>query len=118
MKKVIFGTVLMLVFSNFTCSEEKVSCDGYFPCCMKTEVENYLRDYSPAEQVKAHIRKYVDNNGRYLYVFDPGSNFADWMYTYKDEDCNEICESGGIAGVNTCSDLNLIFVEKVWEDPR
>lgn len=63
---------------------------------MQVAIDNYLDNYPDAMQKPASISKYLYQN-KEVYVFDPGSGFSDFLFTVKDENCNSICEFGGIA---------------------
>ena len=118
MKKLGFGIFLMFLFSNFTCEEDLDLCNNAYPCCMQETIDNYLLNYQPAQASKANIIRYSDQDGNAIFSFDPGSDFADWMYEYVDVDCQTICNRGGIGGIDTCQDYVLSFVDTVWIDPR
>ena len=113
MKKLWLFTVLVGLFTNFTCESEYPECKGNYPCCMQDDIELYRKDYQAHESWMAYIVKY-DYEGQPIYMFDPGPQYADWLIEYVDEDCNVLCERGGIAGIDTCSDYELTPIDTIY----
>lgn len=112
-KSLVFIFILILT----TCDNENKIQD--YPDCMQGVIDNYLIDYpNPAPQ-PASIGKYKYEN-QDLYVFDPGSGFADWLFSAVNKNCIVVCEFGGIAGIQTCNDWDseAKFIQIVWEDNR
>lgn len=100
-----------------------LSCNGgedikNYPQCMQVTIDNYIDNYPKPKEEPASISKYLFQNKK-VYIFDPGSGFADILFTVVDENCNSICEFGGIAGIQTCSDWeDAKFLGVVWKDNR
>jgi hypothetical protein len=112
-KSFIFIFILILT----TCDNENEIQD--YPDCMQEVIDNYLNNYPISGSKPATISKYKYKNQE-LYIFDPGSGFADWLFSAVNKNCIVVCEFGGIAGIQTCSDWDseAKFIKIVWKDKR
>ena len=110
MKFRIFYPLLFLFV--FCCTNDSENDD--YPNCLDTYIDTALNQ-GPTTP-RASIDKYdFDNKEVYLVSIQ---NFPDGMAIVVDEDCEIICEMGGIAGI-ICDGFNeAVFLESIWEDPR
>ncbi len=113
MTKFLFLTLVIILLS---CSNNDEN-DNY-PICMQTTIDNYVKNYPEPTQQPATISKYLYQN-KNVYIFDPGSGFADILFNVVDNNCVSVCQFGGIAGIQTCEDWdNAKFIAIVWKDER
>lgn len=97
MKKVIFlASICTLLFAS--CENDK-DLTG-IPSCIQDTMNRADINSSPDASLSEFLYK-----GQRVYMFDPGVVIPDWLYTVVNEDCEVICEFGGIAGLNTCPDF-------------
>ncbi|HEY9116871.1 MAG TPA: hypothetical protein VIN11_03540, partial [Roseivirga sp.] len=89
------------------------------PSCVEAQIQQEVSNGDKREPTRAHVDAY-QYEGEKIYIFDPGSGYADWLYTAYNQDCEVICEFGGFAGLNTCPDFNkkAEYLGVIWEDPR
>lgn len=113
MSKFLFLSLVILFFS---CSDDDNNND--YPDCLQITIDNYIKNYPEPRQQPATISKYLYQN-KNVYIFDPGSDFADLLFNIVDDNCVSVCEFGGIAGIQTCEDWdNAKLIAIVWEDER
>ncbi|WP_286757061.1 hypothetical protein [Roseivirga sp. UBA838] len=115
MKKLIASTFLLLL--ALSCDNKGIPVD--LPSCIQDQIKTVALNSNVRSPERASVEAYL-YNGQRVYVFNPGSGYADWLYTFYNEDCQVVCESGGFAGVNTCPDFNekAEFLGVVWRDSR
>lgn len=117
MKKYILLVLILVSFTGCKFDDNTQTLENNYPQCMQTEIDTYIQSSDEPGETPAQITKYT-YKGQDAYGFDPGSEYADWLYTYVNSSCETICEFGGIAGVNTCEDWEdeAVFIEIVWTD--
>lgn len=98
---------------------EGLDIPGELPSCIEDQIKAEVKNSDVREPQKAKVEAYL-YKGEKVYIFDPGSGYADWLYTAYNSDCEVICQFGGFAGMNTCPDFNehSEYLGVVWEDPR
>ena len=97
----------MLLFLFNSCQKTEMPANEN-PDCLNKKIIEYKNSDLPCEAGKS-IYRYTFQ-GKYVYVFNPGDCGADMMSDVFDEDCNRICELGGIAGNLMCNGENF------WEE--
>lgn len=113
MKKALFLFCLLVIsLSAFTCKDSSV-----LPC----EGSDWLEQRITAMKVrssagKGHIAQYY-YKGQTVILIDDCSNCSDAMQVVYDCNGNELCQFGGIAGLNTCPDFksSARFVKTLFE---
>ena len=110
---------LILIVSIFAFSCENLDLPSELPNCIEDQIKSEVYQGPKREPNKAHVDAYF-YNGEKVYIFDPGSGYADWLFTAYNQDCEVICEFGGISSLNTCTefDNNSEYLGVIWEDPR
>lgn len=97
MKKLVVSlSILVLIFSS--CENDK-DLTG-IPSCIQDTMNRADINSSPDASLSEFLYK-----GERVYMFDPGTVIPDWLYTVVNEDCEVICEFGGITGISTCYDF-------------
>lgn len=115
MKKVILITLISCL--AFSCENLDIPSD--LPECIEDQIKSEVRNSKVRVPNKASVEAYL-YNGEKVYIFNPGSGYADWLSTAYNQDCEVICEFGGFAGLNTCPDFNETAesLGVIWKDPR
>ena len=115
MKKVIVITLINCL--AFSC--ENLDIPSGLPECIEDQIKSEVRNSQVREPNKATVEAYLYNSEK-VYIFDPGSGYADCLSTAYNQNCEVICEFGGFAGLNTCPDFNETAESLgiIWEDPR
>ncbi|OEK04881.1 DUF6970 domain-containing protein [Roseivirga misakiensis] len=110
MKKHLFYFIVFLAVGLVSCDEN--STVGDLPSCIQDEIEGAQK----LKQSEASVIEYL-YNGERVFGFDPGVVYPDIMSTIVNEDCEVICQFGGIAGLNTCPDFqeNAEEIGVVWQ---
>lgn len=110
MKKVIL-TAFFLSFFLISCENDPALEE--VPSCIQADIKNAIRDGNS----EASLTQYL-YNGENVYGFDPGVVYPDIMYTIVNENCEVICQFGGIAGMNTCPDFeeNAEVIGILWKN--
>jgi len=100
-----------LSFLILSCENDDVLED--LPSCIQSEIESASQGGSN----EASLTQYR-YNGQIVYSFDPGLVYPDMMTTVVNEDCEVVCQFGGIAGMNTCPDFsqNAEVIGVVWKN--
>lgn len=113
---IIFLIILLL---SFSCNDDNRIEDkfpGTYPCCFQSYINNALSNPPSTPRIK--IEKYYYDN-QYVYIISSAlSQMPDYLGYVKNENCEIVCEFGGIAGVMCPEWKNTEFIEVVWEDPR
>ena len=111
----LFVFILMLT----ACHDDDDDKAQDYSDCLQNTVDNYVINYPKPLSQFATISKY-SYKGQVLFIFDPGSGFADWLFSAVDNDCQSVCEFGGIAGIQTCNDWDTEakLIKIVWQDNR
>ena len=115
MKKVILITLIS--YLAFSC--DTLDIPNGLPECIEDQIKSEVRNIQMREPNKASVEAYL-YNGEKVYIFNPGSGYADWLSTAYSQNCEVICEFGGFAGLNTCPDFDETAetLGIIWEDPR
>lgn len=115
MKNLITATLLSLLL--WFC--EGLDLPRELPSCIEDQIKTEVKNRPVREPNKASVKAYI-YKGEKVYIFDPGSGYADWLYTAYNSGCDVICQFGGFAGMNTCPDFNehSEYLGIIWEDPR
>ena len=115
MKAILKSLIVMLVLMSC----EGLDLPGDLPSCIEDQIKAEVRNSQVREPNKASVEAYL-YQGEKVYIFDPGSGYADWLFTAYNTKCEVICQFGGFAGMNTCPDFteNAEYLGLVWEDPR
>lgn len=93
--------IIVLAFSNCQKTDVKIET----PECMEQLIQDFETNDNFCETGKS-VYRYTFQD-QYVYVFNPGDCGADMMSDVYDEECNLICNLGGIAGNITCNDENF-----------
>jgi len=98
---------------------ESLDLPKELPSCIEDQIKSEVKHSPVREPDKASVKAYLYNDEK-VYIFDPGSGYADWLYTAYNSDCEVICQFGGLAGMNTCPDFNekAEYLGLIWVDPR
>lgn len=122
MKKILFFLLVSLLAAcnttevEFNVEKEIAALKGKVPDCV---IENAVTAYTENPDSRMVVIKYTSNNEVVYKTVRKGSWEGNDGSKTVDADCNEICYTvGGVNWQNTCKDLNLQFVETIWEDPR
>ena len=114
--KIFTIIITTLLVSIISC--QKVELKEDTPECIQQKIIEFKNNVNFCETGKSVYRyKFQD---QFVYVFNPGNCGADMMSNVYDEDCNLMCNLGGIAGIVLCNDEN--FSEKaidetlIWEN--
>lgn len=108
MKKIIFTLILVSFLNSCT----KNTDESKNPECVQSYIDYWTQTGSSVPE--AIVKKY-ELNGETLYVM--GSNYADDKDKVYNENCELVCEMGGLTGVNTCVNWeDAVFIEVVWEE--
>lgn len=115
MKKLII--IFLVSFLVFGC--ENLDIPSGLPECIEDQIKSELKNNEVRMPNKASVKAFI-YNGEKVYIFDPGSGYADWLFTAYNEECDIVCEFGGFAGLNTCPDfdINSEYLGVIWQDPR
>lgn len=114
MKKLILITVLgaMMIF-NSSCKKDEIP--ETLPQCVQDKISDFIENNVCSE---GDVTSY-DFQGGKVYVLNFDLCIADGGSQVIDEDCNEICFLGGIAGLTECNGEEFgevaINPEVVWE---
>ena len=100
--KTIYLLIISAVFLIANCQSPELADPT--PKCIEQLINNFSSDDTFCETGKSVYR--YNFNQEIVYVFNPGTCGADMMSDVYDENCNEICSLGGIAGNLTCLDEN------------
>jgi hypothetical protein len=102
---------VFLIISCKTTKQEKTITEKPI-----AQIENPLEEINWLKKIKQNfamnmgmqkqkIEQYSFNN-QSVFLINSCVNCADALITVYDKDKNTICQSGGIAGLNTCNDFN------------
>lgn len=108
-----------LILCLFILGCEGLDLPSELPSCIEDQIKSEVQNNPVRNPNKASVKAYRYDNET-VYIFDPGSGYADWLYTAYNSKCEVVCEFGGFAGVNTCSDFDekAQYLGVIWEDPR
>lgn len=110
-KRLLFIGLLLM---SFQCDEDNDD-NILYPLCLQEQIEDVLS--REATSPPATVKKYVFN-GEEVFLLSFQNGFADGMSVVVNDNCEEICLIGGIAGL-ICEGFDQAeFIETVWEDPR
>jgi len=96
-------TILMITHLLLSSCNHREVVEGT-PDCIIKEIQNFQKDM--ACESGAFVIRYWFND-QYVYLFNPGPCGADFFYPVYDEECNLLCNLGGIAGFVDCMDMNF-----------
>ncbi|MFY0592248.1 DUF6970 domain-containing protein [Roseivirga sp.] len=99
MKKYFLSLFIGATLFLTSCGEDTSVAE--LPSCIQAEIK-------AAQNIKsseASVTEYL-YNGEKVFGFDPGLVYPDMMTTIVNEDCEVVCQFGGIAGLMTCPDFN------------
>lgn len=103
---------IILLFCIFTLG----ACSEYDSDCLEQVAETFKTDY--VDCPGSSIKKY-EFMGETLYAFADGNCIADGGTSLLDENCNEVCFLGGIAGFSECYGKDFFaeakLKETLWE---
>jgi hypothetical protein len=102
MKSISLFFVLLFTLSN--CQKNELPSNERSNCLDRKIIE-YKNSDLPCETGKS-IYRYTFQ-GKYVYVFNPGNCGADMMSDVYNENCDQICGLGGIAGNLMCNGENF-----------
>ena len=106
-----------LVFSTTSCNKEKLPED--VPTCIEDKIKEYKNVSPNASCDKAYIKEYTFQ-GRTVYKGYAGDACVDGGQTIFDENCEQICFLGGLAGIRDCDgevfNETATFVKLIWEE--
>lgn len=111
-KAVFFFSLLYIALSSFTCEDSTA-----LPCSDSDWLEQRITSMKVRSSAgKAYVAQYF-YKGQTVILIDDCSNCSDAMQVVYDCNGNELCQFGGIAGLNTCPDFesSAKFVKTLFE---
>jgi hypothetical protein len=102
-----------LLVMSFNCEDDDDNV--IFPECLQESIDVGLN------QEPTNPRATIDQykfNGEEVYLINLQNGLEDGMSIVVDENCEEICAIGGIAGLVCEGFDNAEFLRTVWKDPR
>jgi len=108
-------SLLFLLVSCTFC--QKVDFREHESSCLQNKIVEFESgDYACDKGATVYRYKF---QGHFVYVFNPGPCGADMISPVYDENCNEICGLGGIAGNTMCNGESFDKATDetlIWED--
>ncbi len=83
---------------------------------MQEYIDIYMANNPTPPTNPASIKKF-SYDGKIVYIFSFNYAIIDAKFEVIDQDCNKICEGGGVLGKNDCK-YELKYIETVWKDNR
>lgn len=106
--------LLVLVFSLFSC--DKATDTAELPPCADELFELFTAENETCDGAQVAIYMFQDME---VSVFAQGNCISDSSTSVFNEDCEEICFLGGIAGFQDCDGVNFYdnasLVRILWE---
>ncbi len=93
---IITTCIIALIFTLPSCASD--------PTCITEKLEAFELDQGTCPG--ASVIKYEFQN-KTVYVFSQGNCIADGAGSVVDENCNDVCLLGGIAGFTDCNGVNF-----------
>lgn len=113
MKKALLLLISILLVNLSSCENEIFPEN--IPDCIQESIKDSFKSSFSGHSVKLY--KY---NGENVYIFDSEEVYPDKLTVAYNQNCEVVCEFGGIAGLNTCPDFseNAELVSTLWKDSR
>lgn len=102
MKSVLFCAILSVMLFSFQC--EKDNQDSDIPKCLEDIITQLEKEDCPSVGT---VVQYTFQ-GKTVFVINPKTCGADLTSAVIDEECNTICQLGGIIGNITCEGVNFM----------
>ncbi|WP_422003951.1 DUF6970 domain-containing protein [Roseivirga pacifica] len=107
-------TILLLGILCYGCNEPTIIVDSnisyiemglHLPPCIVEQINAYKKNPDkPSNFLDANVTAYRYRD-ECVFIFNPG-DVPDWKYMAYNQDCEVICEFGGITGDTTCEDFS------------
>lgn len=107
---------LIFIAFMFGCNkEDSQKKQEKYPECFQSQINSILDGEARNPRSMLNTYSFQESIVYILYT----NEIDDELFIVKDNDCNTICEFGGIGAIDTCENWeNAEFIETVWEDPR
>jgi len=110
MKKLLIVCIFSFLLINCNKDDE----NSKLPSCVKNFIDETLSN--PAGSPRAKVYKYLYQT---KIVFVLQYDHSDPISVVYSEDCEVLCDFGGITQENNCEDWqNAEFIENIWVDVR
>lgn len=110
-------SALLLAFANCEDNDPPIPQVPAISACLEQKIQEY-KDASACGIDSARIIRYYTQIG-YVYYFSYEDCCCDYASPFFDNDCNEVCFLGGIAGIQKClyngQELVLENPVIIWE---
>lgn len=93
----------LLVCCFFVLGCKKINTPQGTPTCIEQKVRELSREKCPSVH---HVYRYQFNS-KTVYLFIPKTCASDLQGSIYDDNCNLLCNLGGISGNNTCENLDF-----------
>ncbi len=108
--KIFHALLIAFTISYIGCQKDDLQKD--VPVCIQQKIEEFDESSISCDS-GATVYKYQFQS-QFVFVFNPGNCIADGASSVYDEECDLICNLGGLIGNITCNGEN--FSEKATDE--